>query len=132
MKCVCRVRAGEIRILVLMDRLLSALALAALIVAPAFSQSGPAGPAAPAAEATPAAGMAKTSGVVIAVDAAAGTLKLKDKAGMTMEFKIGPETKVMRAGKTLKPGDIAIRDKVRLLRYDRRTHQAVRIELAKR
>jgi len=118
-----------------MGRALAAVAFAVIVVpSTAFSQSGSVNPSAPAAVAdrATAAGMAKTSGVVLAVDASAGTLKLKDKAGMSMDFKISPDTKVVRAGKTLKLADVAVRDKVMLLRYDRRTRLAVRIELSRR
>ena len=118
-----------------MGNVLAAAAISVLLSASAaFSQSASPGPQAPAAtsDGSPAAGMAKTSGVVLAVDASAGTLKLKDKAGMIMEFKISPDTKVVRAGKTLKLADISVRGNVLLLRYDRRTRRAVRIELSRR
>ena len=117
-----------------MGKALAAVICVFLSASGAFSQSASPGPQAPAltSAGSPSIGMAKTSGLVLAVDAAAGTLRLKDRAGMIMEFQIGPDTKVVRAGKTLKLSDISVRGKVMLLRYDRRTRQALRIELSRR
>lgn len=57
----------------------------------------------------------KFAGTAESVDAAAGKLTVKDKAGKTMAFTVGADAKVMKAGKKAALADVMAGDSVAVM-----------------
>jgi hypothetical protein len=90
--------------------------------------------AAPASRAGPrdaVEGTSKVSGTVVSYDAATGVLRLKDRLGQVSEFLVDARTAVLREGKPA-PASFSSGERVRLLRFERRSRRALRIDLRRR